>query len=164
MQSLRSGFSFALIVATMIFQPAVFANESDHEIVEKKPNILIILADDSGYSDLGCYGGEIETPTLDGLAAGGLQFTQFYNTGRCWPTRASLMSGYYAQQIHRDLLPKIKGGIQGKRQQWARLMPDFLKPHGYRNYHSGKWHIDGKVLAAGFDRSLDMRNQGNSMM
>ena len=125
-----------------------------------KPNIVFILADDGGYSDLGCYGGEIATPNLDALAAGGLRFTQFYNTARCWPTRAALLTGYYAQQVHRDALPGLgRGG--GVRQQWARLLPDFLKPHGYRNYHSGKWHIDGKVLDAGFDRSLNVRNQGN---
>ncbi|MCA1963026.1 MAG: sulfatase-like hydrolase/transferase, partial [Prosthecobacter sp.] len=125
------------------------------------PNVVFILADDMGYSDLGCYGGEIATPNLDALAANGLRFTQFYNTARCWPTRGALLTGYYAQQIHRDALPEVGGGGQGVRQKWARLLPDFLKPHGYRCYHSGKWHIDGKVLDGGFDRSLDMRNQGN---
>lgn len=127
----------------------------------EKPNVIFILADDMGFSDLGCYGGEIKTPNLDQLATGGLRFTQFYNTARCWPTRAALMTGYYAQQVHRDTLPELGGGSRGKRQTWARLLPDFLKPHGYRNYHSGKWHIDGKVLDAGFDRSYDTRNQGN---
>ena len=126
-----------------------------------RPNIVFILADDLGYSDLGCYGSEIATPTLDSLAKGGLRFTQFYNTARCWPTRGALLTGYYAQQIHRDALPDLPGGGQGVRQQWARLLPDFLKPAGYRSYHSGKWHIDGPVLAGGFDRSLDMKNQGN---
>jgi arylsulfatase len=125
------------------------------------PNIVFILADDLGYSDLGCYGGEIATPNLDSLAKEGLRFTQFYNTARCWPTRGALMTGYYAQQIHRDALPEVGGGGQGLRQQWARLLPDYLKPAGYRSYHSGKWHLDGKVLDGGFDRSLDMKNQGN---
>lgn len=126
-----------------------------------KPNIVFILADDMGWSDLGCYGGEIATPNLDALATGGLRFTQFYNTARCWPTRGALLSGYYAQQIHRDELPGIGGGGRGVRPPWARLLPELLKPAGYRSYHSGKWHIDGKVLEAGFDRSLDVRNQGN---
>jgi arylsulfatase len=126
-----------------------------------KPNVLFILADDLGYSDLGCYGGEIDTPHLDALAENGLRFTQFYNTGRCWPSRAALMTGYYAQQVHRDKLPGVEGGNRNARQDWARLIPDFLKPHGYRCYHSGKWHIDGKVLDGGFDHSLDTKNQGS---
>ena len=121
-----------------------------------RPNILFILADDMGYSDLGCYGGEIATPNLDRLAANGLRFTQFYNTARCWPTRAALLTGYYAQQVNRDKLPGGGGGggASKKRPAWARLLPDFLKPHGYRNYHSGKWHVDGDILEGGFDRSM----------
>lgn len=122
---------------------------------------MLILADDLGYSDLGCYGGEIATPNLDRLAAHGLRFTQFYNTARCWPTRAALLSGYYAQHVRRDALPGMRGGASGVRPSWARLLPEYLKSAGYRSYHSGKWHIDGNVLAAGFDRSFDMRNQGN---
>ena len=64
----------------------------------KQPNIVIIMADDMGFSDIGCYGSEIKTPTLDKLAANGLRFTQFYNTSRCCPTRASLLSGMYQHQ------------------------------------------------------------------
>jgi len=127
----------------------------------ERPNIVVILADDLGYSDLRCYGGEIETPNLDKLAASGLRFTQCYNTARCWPTRAALLTGYYAQQVHRDALPQLGGDSDGTRQPWARLLPDFLRPHGYRSYHSGKWHIDGDVLDGGFDHSLNVRNQGN---
>lgn len=125
-----------------------------------RPNILFILADDLGYSDLGCYGAEIETPNLDSLARNGLRFTQCYNTTRCWPTRGALLTGYYAQQIHRDVLPGVPGGGgQGVRPRWAPLLPHLLEPAGYRSYHSGKWHIDGPVLAGGFDRSLGVNQR-----
>ena len=108
----------------------------------ERPNVLIILADDMGYSDAGCYGGEIRTSNLDQLAAGGLRFTQFYNTARCWPTRAAIMTGYYAQEVRRDTVPGVKSGGGGTRPEWARLLPALLKPLGYRTYHSGKWHIE----------------------
>lgn len=146
-----------LILCLATFIPVVSAGFA----TAASPNVVLILADDLGYSDLGCYGGEIATPHLDGLAKNGLQFMQFYNTARCWPTRGALLSGYYAQQIHRDALPGLGGGGQGTRQKWATLLPAHLKSAGYRSYHSGKWHIDGPVISAGFDRSLDMRNQGN---
>ena len=132
-----------------------------HSAPVDKPNILIILADDLGFSDLGCYGGEIQTPNLDRLAARGLRFTQFYNTARCWPTRSALMTGYYAQQIRRDKIPGApKTGGRGRRPAWAPLLPQLLKPAGYRSYHVGKWHIDGMPLAGGFDRSYYLKDQG----
>jgi arylsulfatase A-like enzyme len=115
---------------------------------EKPPNVVVILADDLGYSDLGSYGGEIATPNLDKLAANGVRFTQFYNTARCWPSRAALLSGYYAQQVNRD--------PANERPKWAALLPDLLRPAGYHSYHSGKWHIDGPVLAAGFEHSYEV--------
>jgi arylsulfatase A-like enzyme len=127
---------------------------------DQRPNVVVFIADDMGYSDLGCYGGEIKTPNLDGLAKNGLRFTQFYNTARCWPTRSSLMTGYYAQQIRRDSVPGVRSGGQGVRPAWAKLLPEMLKPLGYRSYHSGKWHIDGKVLDGGFDRSYLMQDAG----
>ncbi|MBI3838340.1 MAG: arylsulfatase [Planctomycetia bacterium] len=125
----------------------------------QRPNILIILADDMGYSDPGCYGGEIETPNLDRLARGGIRFTQFYNTARCWPSRAAILTGYYAQQVRRDAIPGAGGGAQGQRPGWAPLLPNFLKPLGYRSYHSGKWHVDGMPLANGFDHSYLLQDQ-----
>jgi len=125
-----------------------------------RPNIVIILADDLGFSDLGCYGGEIRTPNLDGLASGGLRFTQFYNTARCWPTRAALLTGYYAQQVRRDTVPGVPSGAGGIRPKWARLLPEMLRPLGYRTYHSGKWHLDGMPLTNGFDRSYLLEDVG----
>jgi arylsulfatase len=126
----------------------------------ERPNVVIFLADDLGYSDLGCYGGDIQTPNLDALAENGLRFTQFYNTARCWPTRGALLTGYYAQQIRRDTVPGVRSGGGGTRPAWAKLLPEMLKPLGYRSYHSGKWHVDGKVLAGGFDRSYLMQDAG----
>jgi arylsulfatase len=115
----------------------------------QRPNVLVIVADDMGYSDAGCYGGEIETPNLDRLAANGLRFSQCYSTGRCWPSRTSLLTGYYPQQVRMDP-PK------GRLPKWARVIPHYLKPHGYRCYQSGKWHLRGapKAIAdGGFDHA-----------
>ena len=125
-----------------------------------RPNVLLILADDLGFSDLGCYGGEICTPHLDGLAQNGLRFTQFYNTARCWPTRGSILTGYYAQQIRRDTVPGIPSGGGGVRPAWARLLPEMLRLVGYRSYHSGKWHVDGLPCANGFDHSYLLQDAG----
>jgi arylsulfatase A-like enzyme len=121
------------------------AAECPAQTAAGKPNILIILADDLGFSDLGCYGGEIQTPNVNNLAADGLRFTQFYNTARCWPSRAALLTGYYAQQVNRD--------PARQRPPWAALLPDLLRAAGYHSYHSGKWHIDGPVRKGGFERS-----------
>lgn len=123
------------------------------------PNVLLIMADDLGFSDLGCYGGEIETPHLDSLAAGGLRYTQFYNTARCWPTRGALLTGYYAQQIRRDTVPGVPSGGRGKRPEWAPLITSALARVGYRSYHAGKWHIDGMPLENGFHRSYYLKDQ-----
>jgi arylsulfatase len=124
----------------------------------KPPNFLVIVADDLGFSDLGCYGGEIATPNLDSLAAGGLRYTQFYNTARCWPTRAALLTGYYAQQVGFDALPGQPGGAPRVRPRWAPLLPAYLHPLGYRSYHSGKWHLDGGPIEGDFDRSYSLND------
>lgn len=124
------------------------------------PNVLLLIADDLGFSDLGCYGGEIATPNLDKLASKGLRYTQFSNCARCWPSRSALLSGYYPQQIGRDRAPGISGGAMGKRPDWARLVTVYLKDAGYRSYHSGKWHIDGKPTENGFDHSYYISDLG----
>jgi len=120
-----------------------------------RPNVLIFLADDMGFSDAGCFGGEIRTPNIDALAAEGVRFTRFYNTARCWPTRSALLTGYYAQQVRMD--PPV-----GLLPAWARLMPHYLKPLGYRCYHSGKWHVPGCIKQCadgGFDHSYTLNDQ-----
>ena len=125
------------------------ARGADAPAARRKPNFLVVLADDMGYSDVGCYGGEIETPYLDGLASKGIRFTQVYSTGRCWPSRACIMTGFYAQQVRMDP-PK------GRLPAWTRVAPHYLKPMGYRCYHSGKWHVRGAPKPCkdgGFDHS-----------
>jgi arylsulfatase A-like enzyme len=152
----RAPLLLALILLFLTgIQHAALAGESS-----RKPNILIVLADDMGFSDLGCYGGEIHTPNLDGLARDGLRFTQFYNTARCWPSRAALLTGYYAQQVRRDTVPGVVSGGRGVRPPWAPLLPELLRPLGYRSYHSGKWHIDGQPLQNGFDHSYLLQDLG----
>lgn len=129
---------------------------------DRPPHVVVILADDLGFSDLGCYGGEIDTPHLDALAAGGLRFTQGYDTARCWPSRAALLTGYYPQAIRRDALPGGEGGSQGRRPPWARLLPQLLAPAGYRSYHCGKWHVDGDPVRQGFATSQVVSAAGES--
>jgi arylsulfatase len=155
------------VVLAVLTLPALEAGQrpikvSPARATAARPNVVVILADDLGYSDAGCYGGEIATPHLDRLATGGLRFTQFYNTARCWPTRAALLTGYYAQQVRRDALPDVPGGAAPKFQRpgWAPLLPQRLKPLGYRSYYSGKWHIDGTPSEGGFDRSYELQDQG----
>ena len=109
---------------------------------EIQPNIIVILSDDMGYSDVGCYGGEIETPTLDRLAHNGIRFTQFYNTGRCCPTRASLLSGLYPHQAGIGHMMNDRGfpGYRGEFGDNCCTIAEALKPAGYKNYMAGKWH------------------------
>ncbi len=108
-----------------------------------RPNILLVMADDLGYSDLGCYGGEIRTPNLDGLAKDGLRFTQFYNGTRCCPTRASLMTGLYPHQAGVGGMTVDLGvpGYRGTLQPNTVTVAEVLKAAGYRTLMCGKWHL-----------------------
>ncbi|GAB5404530.1 MAG: arylsulfatase [Aureliella sp.] len=114
----------------------------------QRPNIVIILVDDMGFSDIGCYGGEIDTPNLDSLAAGGLRYTQFYNSGRCCPTRASLMTGLHPHQVgigHMTEPPErtlgFEGAYQGFLNNNTTTIAEVLKGAGYHTLMTGKWHL-----------------------
>lgn len=109
----------------------------------ERPNIIVIMADDMGFSDIGCYGGEIKTPTLDSLAKKGVRLTQFYNTARCCPTRASLLTGLYPHQAGIGHMMEDRGlaGYRGNLSREAVTIAEVLKPAGYRTYMSGKWHV-----------------------
>ncbi len=137
-----------------------------------KPNIVLILADDLGFSDLGCYGSEIATPHLDRLAAGGLRFTQFYNAARCCPTRAALLTGLYPHQAGVGHMlgnwhpPSYSSGLNDK----CVTIAELLRDAGYRTYHVGKWHVGGvgrmkttrnHPMNRGFDRAYGTGGGGN---
>jgi len=109
-----------------------------------RPNILLIMVDDMGFSDLGCYGGEIDTPNVDKLAAEGLRYTHFYNTGRCCPTRASLLTGLYSHKTGMGWMTASNlghPGYTGDINENCITIAQVLKPAGYRCYVSGKWHV-----------------------
>ena len=112
-----------------------------------KPNIILILNDDMGYSDIGCYGGEVRTPNLDALAANGLRYTQFYNTARCCPSRASLLTGLYPQQADVGAMTSDDDidGYRGDLNPNTVTIAEALKPGGYATYMSGKWHVTGHI-------------------
>ncbi|MEA4937564.1 MAG: arylsulfatase [Paludibacter sp.] len=110
----------------------------------EKPNIILILADDMGYSDIGCYGGEIQTPNIDRLAAEGIRYTQFYNAARSCPTRASLMTGLYPHQAGMGWMTVANLGTpqyQGELNKKCLTIAEVLKSAGYATYMSGKWHL-----------------------
>ncbi len=110
---------------------------------DDRPDIIYIMSDDMGFSDIGCYGSEISTPNLDSLAAGGLRFTQFYNTARCCPTRACLMTGLYPHQAGVGHMMNDRGydGYRGDLNRNCVTIAEALRTSGYRNYISGKWHV-----------------------
>ena len=121
-----------------ILSPTIFAAAAE------RPNILYILADDLGYSDLGCFGGEINTPVLDSLASGGVRLTQFYNTGRCCPSRAAILTGQYPHRVglgHMTTNDLGRPGYRGVVSDQAVTIAQALAPAGYRSFMSGKWHL-----------------------
>ncbi|WP_367873979.1 arylsulfatase [Luteolibacter sp. Populi] len=131
-----------------------------------KPNIVVMLVDDMGWSDLACYGSELKTPNLDALAKNGLRFTQFYNGARCCPTRASLLTGLYAHQAgvghmteeRRDENGKVRPGYSGRLNDTSVTIPEVLGKAGYFTAMTGKWHVGQnhgvKPEERGFQRTL----------
>jgi arylsulfatase A-like enzyme len=148
-----SSMRFALLLAA-VFSFLVTAADA-----AEKPNLLVILADDLGYSDLSCYGGEIHTPHIDALARGGVRFTQCYNSARCCPSRASLMTGLYPSQAGiGDFTtpkpnPKRGPGYLGRLNDQCVTLAEVLKPAGYGCYYVGKWHMHEETgpIERGFD-------------
>jgi len=137
---------------------------------KSRPNIILILADDLGWSDIGCYGGEIKTPNIDALANDGLRFTQFYNSARCCPTRASLLTGLYPHQAGVGSMTGDRGpefpGYRGTLQSNTVTLAEVLKQAGYKTYMVGKWHLhnhlDVKPTDRGFDEFYGMLGGFNS--
>lgn len=128
------------------------------QVSVKKPNIILILADDMGYSDIGCFGSEIQTPNLDDLARNGLRMPQFYNASRCCPTRASLLTGLYQHQagVGDMVNTRPQPAYQGYLNQHCVTLAEALKQSGYTTYMAGKWHVGTKPehwpTKRGFDR------------
>ena len=132
-----------LAVMVVSFSSPAVINAQIEKTKVPKPNILIILADDLGYSDIGCYGGEINTPNIDRLAAGGVKFAQMYNTAKCSPSRASMLTGLYYQRTNADY---------GN----AATMGEVLRPAGYNTFWAGKQHAKFNPVTRGFDRYYGM--------
>ncbi len=168
-------YSSLLLISSFLLLISCQTNSPNKKETSTPPNILLIMGDDMGYSDLGCYGGEIRTPRLDQLAANGLRFTQFYNSARCCPTRASLLTGLYPQQagvghmVNDRGTPAFKGDLSFN----AVTIAEALKGAGYATYLSGKWHVTPYVidnpdkhnwpLQRGFDKFFGMISGAGSL-
>ncbi len=147
---LRFGALLSTLLILFLFLLGSYSGNKQIELIKNKqkerPNILLIVADDLGYSDLGCYGGEIETPQLNNLASNGVQLTRFYTTGRCCPSRASILTGLYP---HRTGLGHMETdlnepGYRGRVADDAVNIAQVLQLSGYRTFMSGKWHLGTK--------------------
>jgi arylsulfatase len=148
----------------LFFSACAYPQATDGE--SRRPNIVIILADDMGFSDLGCYGSEIATPNIDRLAAGGLRFTQFYNAARCCPSRASLLTGVYPHQagVGHMVADRKTPAYQGYLNDRCVTLAEALRPVGYQTLMVGKWHVGNErphwPVDRGFERSVALIGSG----
>jgi len=152
---LAAGMSIAACAATETANAAEAAKNS--KATPERPNVLLILVDDVGYSDIGCYGSEISTPNIDRLAEQGIRYRNFYNTARSSPTRASLMTGLYPHQAGCGSLGKQNGyeNYQATIKDNTCTIPEALRSAGYRSFITGKWHLNPAMpLERGFDHSI----------
>ena len=138
-----------MFVIVMAFSAISSALDTNH-LQFQKPNIVVILADDLGWSDIDPYGGEIQTPNLQRLASNGLRFTQFHNASKCHTSRASLLTGLYAQQVG---MSKSKAYLQN-----SVTLAEVLKSAGYRTLMAGKHHGLDNPYDRGFDRYFGLRD------
>ncbi len=161
-----SRFFFSVLVLAFAVSTAAFS-------ADDRPNIVIILADDMGYADMGSFGSEIQTPNLDALAQDGVRFTQFYTHATCSPTRSMLLSGVDTHlnglgNMSEMTAPNQKGvpGYEGYLNQQVATLPELLKSAGYQTYMVGKWHMgkqpDKIPRARGFDRDFTLLDGGGS--
>lgn len=158
----------AFLVGAGIGSRSALSAEAPESSGAERPNIVIFLVDDMGWSDLGCYGSEIPTPNIDRLAQNGLRFTQFYNTGRCSPTRASLMTGLYPHQAglgHLDnIIHENAVGTQGRLRDDSVTIAEVLSGAGYFTAMTGKWHLGQQhgtpPWDQGFQRTLNSPKGG----
>ncbi|MEX2672072.1 MAG: arylsulfatase [Phycisphaeraceae bacterium] len=137
---IAQGFALAIVGVSLA---SLAGTAASAEAPQDQPNIVIIMADDMGYSDIGSFGGEIQTPNLDALAEGGLRYSQFYNTGRCCPTRASLLTGLYPHQagVGHMVSPGTQPGYRGRLVDRAVTIAEVLGEQGYHTAMAGKWHV-----------------------
>jgi arylsulfatase A-like enzyme len=162
---MRNILYYKKLFLVLICLVAEIAFSQPKQSATKKPNVIVILTDDMGFSDIGCFGSEIKTPNIDKLASNGLRFTHFYNTARCSPSRASLMTGLYPHQAGMGFLSNYNYDQEGYVDDLSKkavTMAEVFKQAGYATYMSGKWHLNKEKsipndrsnwpLQRGFDR------------
>jgi arylsulfatase A-like enzyme len=151
---------FFVIIVTGMLSWKSKTQSSGKKPEAKRPNIIVIMADDMGFSDAGCYGGEINTPNIDFLAQNGIRYRQFYNTSRCCPTRASLLTGLYNHQAGIGKMTEAENqpGYQGHITENAVSIAEVLKSAGYHTAMSGKWHVSNTISQKNPQDQLDWLN------